>query len=159
METAVNDVVKIDYPVQEVKPKLTVHTIAAMLQKNMNQSQIAESFGISRQAVSAYMKRNENIIYEIIQPDAYMALKFKAEAINALDSVTVKDREKASYLQKVTASGILTDKYRLLSGQSTDNIAIDASLRAIHSKLFALPDAPVNITPDNTKKRRGKPKK
>ena len=43
-------------------------------------------------------------------------------------SITPEDIDKASMLQKVTASGIAFDKMRLLRGESTANLGLHARI-------------------------------
>lgn len=104
------------------RPKLDVLTLAAMLKKNYAQTEIARLYGVSPQAVSDYLKRHNDEIDALVQPDDYYALKWKQMQNNCLDSVSSKDLDHASLQQKVTCGAIAAEKSRLYSGQSTQNL-------------------------------------
>ena len=147
-------------PYRPAKAPLTVEHVAALLRRNYSKSDIAKLSNVSPQAVDQFIDRHYEVLHPLIDiTDYILASKLKAKAIGIINSIEQSDIEKASLMQKSTAAGIFIDKYRLLSGQSTDNLAIDGTLRAIHSKLFMLPDTVPAKIPDNTKKRHAKPKK
>ena len=120
----------------KIKPRLQVHSVAALLQKEYTQTQIAEVFGISKQAVSSFLKRNSQAVYDILQPDDYHAKKWMSVMHRCLDSADDKKASKASLQQCVTSGAIAAEKSRLFSNQSTENIAVDAVLQDIHKDLF-----------------------
>lgn len=126
------ELVKLDrLPLQPIKPKLTVEHVAALLQKNYTQVQIAKHLHVSRQAVDQFVDRH----YDILQPlidntDTVFAIRLKSEAIKVANSIDDADHKKANLLQKATTVGILIDKYRLLTNKSTDNLDIH-----LHAKI------------------------
>jgi hypothetical protein len=107
--------------------KLTVDTVAALIQKGFSQADISRLLNVSESAVSQFIGRHPEIEALIDNTDQMLAIRFKRHAIGYLDSIKASDIEKASLLQRVTASGIATDKYRLLSGQSTENVSMKVS--------------------------------
>lgn len=117
-------------PVPDIRPCMDVPTFVSLIQRGMSQSQIASAYKRSKQAISQWKQYHADEIYRLLQPDSYLALKFKDISITTLDSISQKDLEKASYLQKMTAAGIAVDKYRLLSSQSTANVDLH-----LHAKL------------------------
>ena len=113
-----------------IRPVLDVITFVSLVQRGMTQAQIAKLYKRSPQAINQFKDRNASEIYKLLQPQSYLALKFQLEALHALDSISQKDRDHASYLQKATVAGIAVDKYRLLSSQSTANVDLH-----LHAKL------------------------
>jgi hypothetical protein len=109
--------------------KLTIENVAALLLKGItNQSQMGRLLGVSRQAIDQYLDRHADTLRVLIDnTDTALAIRFKKQAIDYLDSIDTDTIQKASLLQRMTASGIATDKYRLLSGQSTENISLRVS--------------------------------
>ena len=87
------------------------------------QQNIADKVGVARQTVSdvlAKYKINKQEVdnYAANQADILMGLQHRITA-NISDS----DIEKASLKDKIVAASICLDKHRLITGQSTSNIA------------------------------------
>jgi len=153
MENAVDSIDKIDRielpPYRPAKAPLTVEHIAALLRRNYTQADIARLSNVSPQAVNQFINNNYEVLHPLIDnTDHILASKLKSKAIGIINSIVDSDIQKASLMQRSTAAGIFIDKYRLLSGQSTDNLAVDGALRSIHAQLFKLP-APVEPIPTN----------
>jgi predicted transcriptional regulator len=109
--------------------KLSVDNVATLILSGINnQAQLARMLGVSPQAINQYIHRHADDLRILIDnTDSIMAIKYKYQAMRYLDSIDNSTIQKASLLQRVTAAGISTDKYRLLSGQSTENISVKVS--------------------------------
>jgi hypothetical protein len=94
--------------------------------------------GYSCRAIGRELKRSDHTIAKLLaRPDvADEVVVQKRELIElyeelnrkVLESVTEKDIQSASLLQKATTSGIFTDKMRLLRDESTSNINVQVLL-------------------------------
>ena len=82
-----------------------------------------------------------------------LASMFEELGKRMLTSITDEDIQKINAYQRTVSAGISTDKMRLLKGQSTENLAIDAVLRSIHSSIFA-PDTKETKTLDITPRKK-----
>ena len=69
----------------------------------------------------------------IVDKKKTLAEKYKQIADVIVKSISPKDIDKASLLQKMTASGIGTDKHLLLSGEPTANIQTSKKIVIIQS--------------------------
>ena len=150
MTNAVDDIEVLEVPsYRPAKIPLTVDHVSALLRRNYNQSEIARRSGVTVQAVNQFIQRNYEVLHSLVDnTDFILSQKLKGKAAMIIESIEIADVQKANLLQKATAFGILTDKYRLLSGQSTENVAVDGILRNIHSNLFN------NKPADGNKKRK-----
>jgi len=63
-----------------------------------------------------------------------------------LGKISDTDVEKASLLQKVTASAILTEKARLLEGESTQNVSVHSVVNRIDGEISKLQGELENIS-------------
>jgi len=136
-------------PYRPAKAPLTIEHVSALLRRNYTQADIARLSNCSKQAISQFIERHYEVLHPLIDNTDYiLACKLKGKAIEIINSIDSEDIKKSNMLQKTTSFGILTDKYRLLSGQSTENLAVDGALRSIHAQLFKLP-APVEPIPTN----------
>lgn len=113
-------------PPDNLKVKLSIPLIAAYLKRGYNENQIATVCNISRQAVNEYISRHEEELLPLIENDGYLALRARNIACKAMDRIDINlDSTTQKDLIALNAiSGTHVDKYRLLSGQSTDNISV-----------------------------------
>ncbi len=130
-----------------IRPCLDVNTFVSLMQRGMSQADIARAYRRTPQAISEWKKVHANEIYQLLQPDSFLAQKFKIEAINALDSISQKDRDSASYLQKMTGAGIAITKFRELIGRTVSDASRDIVIN-IHNALFVSKDQKaIDVTP------------
>ena len=83
-----------------------------------------------------------------------LASMFEELGKRMLTSITDEDIQKINAYQRTISAGISTDKMRLLKGQSTENLAIDTTLRNLHSSLFNPPDPAIKTIDINSKEKR-----
>lgn len=89
---------------------------------------IAKQIGRSPHTIKAYLS-HEDVQVEVLEKKAELETLYSNLATELIVSVTRQDIDKSSMLQKVTASGICTDKMRLLRNESTSNVAVDLMIR------------------------------
>lgn len=113
------------------KVSLSVPLLASYLRRGYRQHQIAEICNVSRQSVSEYIKRYYTDLAPLIDSDAYLAIQAKSLATKAIGRIDeLLDREiltKRDLIPLNAISGTHIDKYRLLSGQSTENVSVSIS--------------------------------
>lgn len=139
------------------KIKLSVPLLTTYLTKGYQIPQIANICNVSRQAIHDYINRHTEL-QPLLESDGYMAHKCKAvagKALGIMDRVLDEDFSKKDLVSLNIMTGTLIDKYRLLSDQSTQNIAVDASLRDVHQQLFKqvvknAPDNAIPVEPDDS---------
>ena len=137
----------------------TPNSIPLTLQEQEKVKTLSAS-GKTPHSIAKELKRSPHTIRRYIScPEASTQIQeikeelsgmFEGLAKRMITSISDEDILKINAYQRTVSAGISTDKYRLLSGQSTDNLAIDATLRSIHSKLFQMPDPAIktiDITP------------
>ena len=111
------------------KVKLSVPLIASYLKRGINRTKIAEICNVSHQAVYDYCDRHYDELAPLIDTtDSLFALQSKHIAQKAQERLLLhlKDTEKKDLFALNAISGTHTDKYRLLSDKSTQNVSIDA---------------------------------
>lgn len=94
---------------------------------------IAQQLGRSQHTIQKALD-SKGVLEEVKEIRKDLISKFENLAEQLIDSIKPADIEKASMLQRVTASGIAIDKSRLLSNQSTSNEA--------HFIVLNVPDTP-----------------
>lgn len=89
---------------------------------------IADTQGRDIQTVKRVCLRNAAEIAAMKEPvdDLYDGAAFRS-----LSSITDDDIRKSSFLQRITAAAIATDKMRLLRGESTQNFSIHAVVTSL----------------------------
>ena len=97
----------------------TKEKIQYMIANNISMEKIALECGVGVQTCYRYAHKYTQ---GIVDKKKTLAEKYKQIADVIVKSISPKDIEKASLLQKMTASGIGTDKHLLLSGEPTSNI-------------------------------------
>ena len=100
-------------------------TVKALLSSDNTAYQVSKKTGISHQTVMR-IKRDPNIIapaeLDIIKRSMTGNMMLVADRItNSIDDDTIQN---ASLLQRVTSAGILIDKSRLMSNESTANVSM-----------------------------------
>jgi len=128
-----------------IRPKLSTHLVAAYLNKGHNMSSLARALGHTIQGVSDYVKRHKSELEPLLEPDSLVSIRYRAKAINILESINPK---KIPDGQKAMSSGILLDKSRLLAGQSTGKLELDAVLLGVHARIFRTPPQDMVDTQD-----------
>jgi len=118
--------------------------------------------GLTYHAIAVEISRDPKTIKRAcLEPEAQeqiqvikeeLAGMFEGLAKRMITSISDEDILKINAYQRTISAGISTDKMRLLKGQSTENLAIDAVLRSIHSSIFA-PDTKETKTIDITPRK------
>lgn len=104
---------------------LTPELICSMLLRGHTQADIARATKRTTAAICQYIKRHANKIQILTdKTDNLLALRLKGKAHDILDSISEADLKRAGLNNKAMSIGILLDKSRLLSGQSTLNISL-----------------------------------
>jgi hypothetical protein len=111
------------------KVKLTIPLVAGYLSQGYSQGHIARQCKVTSAAVCRFIKRNYDDILPVLDTsDKYLALKAKHlgnKAIDRIDKILdVSDFTKRDLVSLNIVAGTSVDKYRLLTGKSTDNITI-----------------------------------
>ncbi len=115
----------------KIKIKLSVPLISVYLAKGYRQVDIAKDCNISEQAVSNFIKKHRDEIIPLIDTtDGIAAFRAKHIANKVEDKIedilAVEEFNKKDISPLTIAYGVHTDKYRLLSDKSTQNVSIDA---------------------------------
>ncbi len=115
----------------ETKVKLSVPLIASFIAKQYRQSDIAKACNVSDQAVSSYIKAHYEELLPLVDTSdglsAMMSKHIAAKAKEKIDNIlTVDTFNKKDLVPLNIVAGTQDDKYRLLSGKSTQNVSIDA---------------------------------
>ena len=108
----------------------TKEKIQYMIANNISMEKIALECGVGVQTCYRYAHKYTQ---GIVDKKKTLAEKYKQIADVIVKSISPKDIEKASLLQKMTASGIGTDKHLLLSGEPTANIQTSKKIVIIQS--------------------------
>lgn len=113
----------------DVKPaiKLSVPLLASYLIKNYKQADIARLCNVSPQAVNDYIFRHYDELGPLIgKDDGLIAMKCKHVANKAMDRIDqhLDETTKKDLVALNIISGTHIDKYRLLNGQSTQNVSV-----------------------------------
>jgi predicted DNA-binding protein YlxM (UPF0122 family) len=145
----------LDFP---EKVKLTVPLIATYLTRGYPQTQIAKICNVSKQAVNDYIDRHYDELGPLVGNDTYLAVKCRHTADKALNIIheVLDDCTKKDLIALNAVAGTQIDKYRLLSGQSTQNIdyhdssskmsALDQEIDKLKQEL-GMSDDVIDITP------------
>jgi predicted transcriptional regulator len=116
-----------------LKSKLTVDSINALLLRNLNLTQIADIHGVTPSAVSHYISdHSEEIIYDRENRDLLLVAKTDRlvnkgidHINNILSSHTGFDKKDLPSLSITT--GTIFDKMRILQNKSTQNVSMDVN--------------------------------
>jgi len=97
---------------------------------------IGKKLGKAPNTIKYYLKSSPAIMEEVKEKEQEVADMFEDVARLSLGSITIKNIEASSMLQRVTAAGIAVDKFQLLRGKPTAinvGVLLDV-LEAIRSK-------------------------
>ena len=111
------------------KVKLSVPLIACYIAKGYTQADISRLCNVSSSAVSDYIKRHYDELAPLVESsDNFAAIKAKYVADKAQENLLehLPEATKKDLFALNAISGTHTDKYRLLSDKSTQNVSIDA---------------------------------
>jgi hypothetical protein len=104
------------------KPDLAeIEAVKLQLAAGKSIRAVARNTGRSRDTVTQIKKRHESDIQEI---QARLADSFFETAERALTHITDEKLQTANARDLGILSGVMTDKARLLSGESTQNVAV-----------------------------------
>ena len=118
-----------------IQPRLSIPGVAALLQKQYSQVTIARYFSVTPQAVNQYIDRHRDKLEPFLDHDAVLAAKMQVVAHEIIDSIDFAAIQRAGLKDRTVAAGVLVDKSRLLSGQSTENVNIQAVTADLSSKV------------------------
>ena len=111
---------------QSIKIPLSVPLLAVHLRNGRTQAEIGRICGVSRQAVHEYISRNNEVLAPLLPKDddimALTARQIANKAMSKLNEV-LDEATKKDLIALNAISGTHIEKYRLLSDQSTENIA------------------------------------
>lgn len=122
MEAELNDIEA--PPLITLKPRLSVPLVAALLQKLYQKADIARYFNTSYQAVDQYIDRHIDELEPFLDFDNVLSAEFKLKALKIIKSVDDKDIQKANLRDKLISAGVAVDKFRLIDGESTENVSV-----------------------------------
>ncbi len=111
------------------KVKLSVPLIACYIAKGYTQADISRLCNVSSSAVSDYIKRHYDELAPLVDSsDNFAAIKAKYVADKAQEKLLehLPEATKKDLFALNAISGTHTDKYRLLSDKSTQNVSIEA---------------------------------
>lgn len=118
----------IDLLDNDIKIPLSVQLIALYLRQGKKQSDIANLCNVSRQAVNDYIKKHYDELGPLTCKDDSLL------ALTALSTVNKAQKQLNKWLDKPSSAkqpavlnniiSVGIDKYRLLTGQSTENVSI-----------------------------------
>ena len=117
------------------KVKLTVPLVASYLARGVKRTKIAALCNISNQAVYDYCDRHYEELAPLIDiSDSIMAMKSKHIAEKAQKRILIHldESEKKDLFALNAISGTHIDKYRLLSGESTENVSVHTDKQEIN---------------------------
>lgn len=136
-----------------IKLKLSVTLLAKYLRKGVSQAKIAEICGVTKQSVNGYIDRHIEDLEPLMDTDESMSLGMKRIALAAGKRIqAVLDTDdpytKKDLVPLSTVMGIATDKYRVLSEQST-GIQVVRIESNVTRPVIDLPSSMVNeiVTP------------
>ncbi len=122
------------------KVKLSVPLIASYLKRGIGRTKIAEICNVSYQAVYDYCDRHYDELAPLIDTnDSLFALQSKHIARKAQERLLLhlNDTEKKDLFALNAISGTHTDKYRLLSDKSTQNVSMEVNNANIADQIEA----------------------
>lgn len=128
-----------------LQPKINLSEAIQLRYKHLlSFSDIAKQFKCSPQAVQQALEPYEEMFSNPEAVKAYTDNRVPfldaAERLLLVDVMSPSKRQKASLNNAAYAFSAIFNARRLESGQSTENIAIDAALQSIHSSLFKAPE-------------------
>jgi predicted DNA-binding protein YlxM (UPF0122 family) len=103
-------------------PAMTIDQMAALRAAKYSYEQIAQAAGISKQAVWAKLNRMDNEVEDAEQFKGHESKILNVLRMRIINHLTVDDIKKMSPRDRVLAYGILYDKHRLETNQSTNNV-------------------------------------
>ena len=114
--------------------------------KELEQIKVLRASGLTYHAIAVETNRDPKTIKKAcLEPEASTQIQemkqeladmFEGLAQRMITSISDEDIQKINAYQRTVSAGISTDKMRLLKGQSTENIAVDAALQEVHRNLF-----------------------
>ena len=115
--------------------------------KELEQIKTLRASGLTYHAISREIDRDPKTVKKVcLDPQASIEIQeikqeladmYEGLAKRMLTSITEEDIQKINAYQRTVSAGISTDKMRLLRNESTENIAINSILSAIHQSLFS----------------------
>ena len=115
--------------------------------KELEQIKTLRASGLTYHAISREIDRDPKTVKKVcLEPQASIEIQeikqeladmYEGLAKRMLTSITEEDIQKINAYQRTVSAGISTDKMRLLRNESTENIAINSILSAIHQSLFS----------------------
>jgi hypothetical protein len=146
-----------NYKVKPMKAPLSLkeqETIKTLYAEGRTYHAISKEINRSPHTVKRYLLSSSEVIEEVEEKKNELAKMFEGLAKRMITSISDEDILKISAYQRTISAGISTDKMRLLKGQSTENLAIDTTLRNLHSSLFNPPDPAIKTIDINSKEKR-----
>jgi len=116
--------------------------IATLAATGKSQRAIARATGRDPRTVARVLK-DPGVLDEKAKIEDRLASRFEQLTVAVLDSVSEDDLSKASLQAKVTSAAIMTDKVRLLRGQTTSNVGLMVRLVREACESGELPPCPV----------------
>lgn len=118
-----------------VKTRLTVDIVGALLLRNFTPAQIARTCNVTDSSVSRFIKRNyEKLLPHVDKNDSLLIAKSKNIVNKGFDRINniLDDNNfsKKDLPSLSIATGTMFDKMRILQNKSTGNLQIDA----LHSR-------------------------
>ena len=108
--------------------------IAASAEKNLSNSDVARLFDITPQTVSQRFKHAGYTPESLKNYQHNRAKIFDYFCSKIINSLTNRDIKKASFRDRIVAFGILYDKMRLESDQSTENVSVIQDIRTLDAE-------------------------
>ncbi len=129
-----------------LKTKLSVDSINALLLRNLSLTQIANLHQVTVSAVSHYIKaHNDQIIYDKENRDLLLTAKTDRIVNQGFDHIndilSTQEFSKKDLSQLSMSTGIMFDKMRLLQNKSSNNVSIatvDGNMKERQSQREAL---------------------
>ena len=123
--------------------KINVKKALAMHLKGRSYAEIGRTQGVAKQTVHAALKPILKPLPKVDDIESIrvtLADHFLVEAYRTVTSISDEDRERATLQQKATAAGIMLDKQRLMTGQTTSNQGLAVFFKAVMDSVPAKGD-------------------
>lgn len=121
--------------------------IAALAATGKSQRAIARATGRDNKTIARVLKEPD-VLEAKGKIEDQLATRFERLAVAILDSVSEEDLSKASLQQKSISAATMTDKARLLRGQTTSNIGL--MVRLVREACESAPLPPCPVLPDGS---------
>lgn len=110
---------------------IPLETILELRDKKLTLEQIGKIVGCTKQTVSQRLREYQPVFDRIERFKKHRGDLLTWKQAEILNSLTERDLNNASLLQRTTAFGILYDKERLERGQSTENLSIKSITQSL----------------------------